>query len=226
MGPKHVINWLHSVLHNPRRGWDPISVAYATEYGESLHADQLQVERFEGALGGFAGKRIVDLGSGPGQYAVEFARRGAEVTCIDVSATYLAMAEKRVREAGFKARFIPGYMDNLEKFTHNGFDAAFSNVTWCYCMNDLAFARRVYRAVKPGGLVYVQANIDSYEPTRSYQRRLLYWLNKTLCWKIGHPHPPRGRIAWAFSRLGAVEVAIDYRNPVIDLVLMRKPTQI
>jgi 2-polyprenyl-3-methyl-5-hydroxy-6-metoxy-1,4-benzoquinol methylase len=76
---EHVINWLHSVLHDPRRGWDPISATYAIEYGQSVKGDPHQIERFERALGGYAEKRIVDLGSGPGQYAVEFARRGAKV---------------------------------------------------------------------------------------------------------------------------------------------------
>jgi hypothetical protein len=133
------------------------------------------------------------------------------------------MAAKRFHDAGLEARFLPGYMDEIVTLTSGGFDAAFSNVTWCYSMNDMTFASCIFRAIRPGGLVFVQANIDTFEPVRSTKRRLVYWLNKKLYWKIGHPHPPRGRIAHAFRRLGAIEVELDYRDPVIDLVLMRKP---
>src|SRR6516165_8820603 len=117
-----MINWLHSVVHSPTRGWDPISADYAAAYSQSSPCDQRVVELFERALGGRSNKRIVDLGSGPGQYAAEFARRGAEVTCIDVSATYIALVEERMRSAGLKANLILGYMDHVMRLTSGGFD--------------------------------------------------------------------------------------------------------
>ena len=219
-----MINWLHGILHDPRRGWDPISAAYASAYGETLNADPRLIDRFGRVIGGYQGRRIVDLGSGPGQNATEFARRGAEVVCIDVSATYLSMAAKRMHDAGFEARFLPGYMDHVAALAGGDFDAAFSNVSWCYCMNDLTFARNILLALKPGGIAFIQANIDTFEAARSWRRRLIYWLNEKMCWKIGHPHPPRGRIAHSFRRLGTTIVESDYGDPVVDLVVVCKPT--
>jgi SAM-dependent methyltransferase len=217
-----MINWLHSVLHNPRLGWDPISVDYAAAYSHAAQCDQNVIDLFGREIGGYSGKRIVDLGSGPGQYAAEFARRGAEVTCIDVSATYLALVDKRLQSEGLKANLVLGYMDHVTRLTGGGFDGAFSNVSWYYCMNDLRFARRILAALKPGGVALVCTNIEPFEEERSRLRDLLYWMNGRLYLKIGHPLPPRGRVAFAFHRLGGCDVDVDYNNPVTDLVLTRK----
>ena len=217
-----MINWLHSVLHNPRRGWDPISADYATVYSQAASCDQSVVDRFERALGGYRNKRIVDLGSGPGHYAIEFARRGADVTCLDVSATYLAIVGKRMQSVGQNATLVLGYMDHVMRVTSGGFDGAFSNVSWYYCMNDLSFARQVLAALKPGGLAFVRTSIEASDERRSRVRDLVYWLNGKTYLKVGHPFPPRGRVAFAFHRLGGCEVDVDYSDPRSDLVLTRK----
>lgn len=217
-----MINWLHSILHNPRRGWDPIPREYAANYAQTARCDQLAIGLLEEAIGGYKEKRIVDLGSGPGQYAAEFARRGAHVTCIDISATYLGMVDKRMRSAGLRASLILGYMDHVMRLTSGGFDAAFSYVSWYYCMNDLRFAKKILAALKPGGVALVCTNIEPFEQRRSRLRDLVYWVNATLYLKLGHPLPPRGRVAFAFRRLGGCEVHVDYSDPFADLVLARK----
>lgn len=217
-----MINWLHSLLHDPRHGWDPISADYASAYGQNAHCDQKVIELFEQAIGGYRDKRIVDLGSGPGHYAAEFARHGAHVTCLDVSATYLAMTEQRMQAAGLKANIVLGYMDHVTRLTSGGFDGAFSHVSWYYCMNDLSFAKRILAALKPGGVALIRTSIEPADQRRSRVRDLVYWLNRRLCLKVGHPLPPRGRVAFAFHRLGGCDVDVDYSNPVADLVLTRK----
>ncbi len=217
-----MINWLHSVLHNPRLGWDPISADYASAYSQGASCDQHVIGLFERAIGGYSHKRIVDLGSGPGQYAAEFARRGAHVTCIDVSETYLAMVEGRMQSAGLKANLVLGYMDHVTRLTAGGFDAAFSSVSWSYCMNDLRFAKKILGALKPGGVALVITNTEAFAQKRSRVRNLVYWINRRLYLKLGHPLPPRGRVAFAFERLGGCEVDADYSDPVNDLVLTRK----
>jgi ubiquinone/menaquinone biosynthesis C-methylase UbiE len=55
-------------------------------------------------------ERVLDFGSGPGSEAIHFARaldRGGRVTCLDVSPTWLAEAQRRLR--GFEnAHFLLG----------------------------------------------------------------------------------------------------------------------
>jgi 2-polyprenyl-3-methyl-5-hydroxy-6-metoxy-1,4-benzoquinol methylase len=217
-----VVNWLHSKLHDPHRGWDPITQQYAESYGHGATADHSLVERLVRVVGGLAGKTVADLGSGPGHYSMEFARRGAVVTCVDVSRTYLAIAEKKMRAAGLTPSCALGYMDSINEITAGNFDAIFSNVSWNYCMNDWTFARVLLRAVRPGGSILIRETTDTYFPKAGLYSHATYWLNGALGWKVGHPHPPHGRIAAAFARAGGCEIVTDYSERAVDIVAVKR----
>ena len=208
-----MFNRLHALLHDPTRGWDPITAEYAASYQRIAQVDARVVECFEAALGGLRGRSVADVGSGPGHYALEFARRGAEVTCLDISANYLRMAEQSISAAGLRANYVTGYIDDINQVTGGSFDAVFSNVAWCYCMNDFTFARELLRAVKPGGVVFTRQTNETWDATPSFTRRAAYLSNRVLGIKIGHTHPPPGRIADAFCKLEGCTVTSE---PVID----------
>src|SRR4051812_35635270 len=72
-----VINLLHSRLHRPESGWDPVPQGHVLEYGThewASGADARLLDELEQRIGGFAGKQVLDLGGGPGQYSVAFAK--------------------------------------------------------------------------------------------------------------------------------------------------------
>lgn len=46
------------------------------------------------------GARVLDAGGGPGRFAIELARAGAEVVLLDISPVHLGIAKERLREAG------------------------------------------------------------------------------------------------------------------------------
>ncbi len=196
-----MFNRIHSLFHDPARGWDPITPEYAATYRNVASIDMSVVDSFERAIGGLRGKSVADVGSGPGHYALEFARRGANVTCLDISANYLRMAESLLASEGLKGKFVTGYIDHINRHTGGGFDAVFSNVAWCYCMNDFDFARELLRAVKPSGVVFTRQTNETWDQTPSLKRRFAYFTNRALGMKIGHTHPPVGRIANAFKKL-------------------------
>lgn len=77
-----MINRLHSWIHQPGKGWDPVAPEYAGEYAESewRNINVGLIDRLEQRIGGFKDKRVLYLGGGPGQYSTAFARRGARVT--------------------------------------------------------------------------------------------------------------------------------------------------
>lgn len=52
------------------------------------------------------GTRILDLGCGPGLYAIEFARRGAKVTGIDVSQNSIDYAVERAEDEGLAIEYL------------------------------------------------------------------------------------------------------------------------
>jgi 2-polyprenyl-6-hydroxyphenyl methylase/3-demethylubiquinone-9 3-methyltransferase len=66
-----------------------------------LHlVNDVRVPYFERALGGFAGRRILDVGCGGGIFAESLARGGADVVGFDASARSLEAAREHARQSG------------------------------------------------------------------------------------------------------------------------------
>jgi len=217
-----MINWLHSKFHNPNNGWDPVEASYTRAYGAGVVANAQQIRQFEGALNGLYGKRVLDLGSGPGHFALEFARLGAQVTCLDVSRNYLEMARNAMQSSRLDAKFVLGYMDNINDLTSGGFDGIFSNVSWYYCFNDYEFAKRLLAALRVGGIVMVRETNEQFAMPHVGSRRLMYWLNRRFGLKVGHPHPPQGRIEASFRAAGAMVIETDYSERLVDVVIAER----
>lgn len=51
-----------------------------------------------------SGVSVLDAGCGPGQFSIEAARRGADVTAVDLSQTLVGLAQGRAGEDGFAER--------------------------------------------------------------------------------------------------------------------------
>jgi ubiquinone/menaquinone biosynthesis C-methylase UbiE len=66
---------------------------------------------------------LLDIGGGPGRYAIELARRGYEVTLADFSASELELARVRAAEAGAPLRVIECDARDLSLFADESFDA-------------------------------------------------------------------------------------------------------
>src|SRR5437868_9690221 len=106
------VNLLHSWLHRVETGWDPIPRDYAAEYEQrawNIYNNENLVERLASLANGLAGKRVLDLGGGPGQYSVLFAQRGAQVVWHDVSREYARIARNRALAANVEVEFSLGY---------------------------------------------------------------------------------------------------------------------
>jgi 2-polyprenyl-3-methyl-5-hydroxy-6-metoxy-1,4-benzoquinol methylase len=184
--------------------------------------DNPALDAFEKAVGNFAGLKIADVGSGPGHYALEFARRGAMVTCVDISAQYLKIAKLRIDAEGLEASYALGYIDNIGEITGGGFDAVFSNVAWCYCMNDYTFARKLLAATRSGGTIFIRQVNEDFQSNLGLFRKLTYFSNRVFGVKVGHTFPPRGRIAAAFNRAGGCEVVCFTDEMHTDVVIVTK----
>ena len=220
------LNYLHSLFHRVESGWDPISQEYAQDYAEfsSSRVDSSLVESLDARVGGLRSRRVLDLGGGPGQYSVLFAQRGAEVTWHDISREYRNIAEARANAMGVRLRYTLGYLESAAKLNPEPFDLVFCRVCWYYGRSDRQFARLFYSLVKPGGMGYIECNTPAFS-NPSGARTVQYWLNEFLGWKIGHPMPPRGRIAKLIQAYPISSLSLDYSSPLLDIVEFRKAGQ-
>lgn len=221
-----MVNYLHSRLHRPETGWDPVSPKHASDYaaGEWAYWETdlpAYLDGIERQVGSFAGMEILDLGAGPGQYSVAFALRGASVTWHDVSHQYLAISQEKAREydVADRIRFKLAYMEDAADLPAGSFDLVFNRISWYYCRNDAAFAKVIYRLVKPGGYAWIDCPHISYVSTKA---KLIYGLNERLGIKIGHPCPPPGRLEHDFVSFAGSTVTATTAADGDEHVLVHK----
>lgn len=179
------------------------------------------LDQLEQQLGGLHGKRILDLGGGPGQYSVAFAQRGAEVTWHDISGNYMRIAQQHAATAGATVQFSLGYMEAAKKFSIHPFDLVFNRLCWYYCKNDWEFVRLIYNLIKPGGAGYIDTNNTAFAAI-SGRKKIIYFLSNRLGWKVGHPFPPRGRIARLLHKYPIDSIAVDYTTGRNDKIFFVK----
>ncbi len=103
------------------------------------------------------GKRVLDLGCGPGQDSYLFAELGFEVTGLDYSAEMIRRA-KIFRQIANQPRFVEGDMRHLtDYFAENSFDAIWASASLLHIQpEDLSQVLRGMTAVaRNGAAVYV-----------------------------------------------------------------------
>jgi SAM-dependent methyltransferase len=111
------------------------------------------------ALGLQAGKRVLDVGCGPGRHSLALARRGLEVTGVDFSGDFIALAREAAAAEGLSVRFE--ILDVRELAFEGEFDAAV-----CLCQggfgllggrDEPAAFGRIAAALRPGGRLALTA---------------------------------------------------------------------
>jgi 2-polyprenyl-3-methyl-5-hydroxy-6-metoxy-1,4-benzoquinol methylase len=208
------VNRLWDRRRRPERGWDPVSAEYAAAYADEVYrtTGPALVDQTEALYGDLAGHTVLDLAAGPGQSALEFARRGAKVTWYDASRNYRTIAKRRAADEGLALDFQIGHLDEFE----GRYDVIFCSLAWYYCRDDTAFARRLISSLEPGGLLYCRINNGDYlrEAVRSLpaSRRYLvlgqFELYARTGIKLGHPQCDTGRVAKALADAGATDLRL------------------
>jgi SAM-dependent methyltransferase len=178
------------------------------------------VDVLEAKVGGFQGKRILDLGGGPGQFAVEFAKRGGLVTWHDISKHYSLIVEELAKANGVELALSLGYMEEASKFVGHPFDLVFNRICWMYCVNDFEFAKLIHDLIRPGGWGYV--NSDYWIENMAASLRFRYAINAHTGIKIGHIIPPPGRLEKYFRGFGDLDVEVVVNPPKENLFLNKR----
>ncbi|MBI3504076.1 MAG: methyltransferase domain-containing protein [Proteobacteria bacterium] len=102
------------------------------------------------ALGiGRPGQRILDLATGTGLLARQFARQGSDVAGIDIAAGQIEAARQLAAEEGLKGRFEVAPAEAIP-FADRSFDAATASQCWLYFDPDRTLGE-LRRVLAPGG---------------------------------------------------------------------------
>lgn len=102
---------------------------------------------------GFQGGRLLDLGAGPGDLAVEICRRfaGAEVTALDLSPAMTGLAEEKIKRAGFSGRVLLLRADaKATELPGGSFDFVISNNLIHHIPEPGAVFSEIARLCRPG----------------------------------------------------------------------------
>jgi len=124
----------------------------------SLYIDQRFILR---QLFNPVGKTILDVGTGGGRFAIDFALAGAEqVSAVDVSGEMLRIAKKRATQVGVanKILFQKGDAENLG-FEDDTFDVTICMETFIHLPNPQAAMKELARVTKPLGLVIANTTV-------------------------------------------------------------------
>lgn len=98
-----------------------------------------------------AGSRILEVAPGPGYLAIEIARRGAfEIIGLDISHTFVEIAERNSREANVDIDFRQGNASAM-LFADNSFDLILCRAAFKNFSQPLAAINEMHRVLKPGG---------------------------------------------------------------------------
>jgi SAM-dependent methyltransferase len=123
---------------------------YGTEQEIAFLVDALELQ---------AGMRVLDVGCGPGRHALELARRGIDVTGVDLSPDFVALARRAADDAGVRnVRFVEADVRDL------AYDAEFDGLI-CLCQGgfgllggaDDEVLPRFTRALIPRGRIALSA---------------------------------------------------------------------
>jgi SAM-dependent methyltransferase len=113
----------------------------------------VEIDRLEGLLALRPPLRILDLPCGQGRHAIELARRGYDVTGVDLSPFLLKVAEERAQADGVRVRWLAG--DMRQPIAGEQFDVVLNLFTSFGYFADEADDRKVVDAAAamlvPGG---------------------------------------------------------------------------
>src|SRR5216683_1841543 len=113
----------------------------------------------------FAGARLLEVGCGMGTDLLQFARRGAKVTGVDLTPRSIEISRRHLAVYGERGDFAITDGENLP-FAAESFDVVYSNGVLHHTPDTAGAVREVHRVLRPGG----QTRVMLY-----HRKSLAYW---------------------------------------------------
>ena len=133
---------------DPKKEWDRLQVRYTVEKYVTTHMMDRYIRPDDS---------ILDIGGGPGQYSIHYARQGHAVTLLDLSDENVCFAKKKARQYKTKISAMQGNATDLSRFADDSFDIVFLMGPLYHLMseeNRIRAIREAKRVLKPGGYLF------------------------------------------------------------------------
>lgn len=158
-----------SINHDPAEiaRFDAIAQRWWDPKGEfrPLHAlNPVRLDYID-TRAGLANKRVLDVGCGGGLLSEAMAKRGAEVTGIDLGPATVEVAELHSLESGVNVRYLRESAEMHAEHAAGAYDIAACMEMLEHVPEPVSVLRALHRLVKPGGHVFVSTlnrNLKSY----------------------------------------------------------------
>jgi len=102
----------------------------------------------------FVGARLLEVGCGMGTDLLQFARGGAEVTGVDLTARSIEISRQHLAVYGERGDFAISDCETLP-FADDSFDVVYSNGVLHHTPDTAGAVREAHRVLRPGGLARV-----------------------------------------------------------------------
>lgn len=119
-------------------------------YIDDCFAGSIEEFYFEG----LQGKRVVDVGCGPGFWVRQFSKRGIDITGVDLTEAGIKLARKSIELYDYDAKLLVGDAENLP-FPDESFDHVNCQGVIHHTPDTAACLKEFHRVLKPGGTMMV-----------------------------------------------------------------------
>lgn len=144
--------------------------------------EQVEKSTVFNLIGPLSAKRLLDVGTGDGTYAIEAAKRGAVVTALDIQQDMLAAAQMRAQESGVSIELKTSSVESLP-FPDASFDVVVAITVLCFLPDPKIALREIARVLAPGGIL-VLGEFNRFSLWAA-ERRIRSWFSAKI-WQQVH----------------------------------------
>ena len=156
----------------------------------------------------WSGRRVLDVGCGPGWLTVQYAKGGAQVEAVDLTERAVGIAQRYAESAGITADIKVGNAEALE-FTDATFDLVVSSGVLHHTPDVMRAFKECFRVLKPGGT----AKITLYRKGVLHSRGV-FPFTRLVMQIVGLRHPGADLARTAMDADDFIRQYDGVRNPI------------